>query len=268
MIGPRTAVVLIAALVVGVLTYALHSLHTVRQDKNYGVSGVSASDLAMSGEAKGSDMGGSGLEFPTGTSGRFVLVDTEYTTWEGAHARHWSGPGEAREAVQIAAIKVAPAIGGIGYREIGAWSTLVKPKQNPKLSEYFTKLTEITQDQVDTMGVEFEDAIDKLKDFSEDGALPMWHYGKNDKEVLEETAQVQKMTDFDVNSTFAGGMHNIRPIFGRCGLRPWKWTSGSIHRAVGVDMGGHVHNALFDVRSMLATLDVLCGKPGSPCTCL
>ena len=31
-------------------------------------------------------------------------------------------------------------------------------------------------------------------------------------------------------------------------------TSGSIHRAVGLDMSGHVHNALFDVRSLRATL--------------
>eukprot|EP00959_Pyramimonas_sp_CCMP1952_P460150 9479398-Pyramimonas_sp.AAC.2 len=100
-LGPRTLVLFMTVIVVSTLFYALHSFHSVRQNH-----GVSASDLAMSGQAKYSDLAGADLEFPTGPTGRFVLVDTEYTTWEGAHARHWSGPGEAREVVQIAAIKV------------------------------------------------------------------------------------------------------------------------------------------------------------------
>jgi hypothetical protein len=48
---------------------------------------------------------GEALAFPGGetTPGSstapqlLVLWDTEYTTWEGAHQRHWQGPGEARE---------------------------------------------------------------------------------------------------------------------------------------------------------------------------
>ena len=34
-----------------------------------------------------------------------VLLDTEYTTWEGAQDRNWSGLNEHREIVQIGAIK-------------------------------------------------------------------------------------------------------------------------------------------------------------------
>lgn len=33
----------------------------------------------------------------------FVIFDTEYTTWEGAADRDWTGPGEHREVVQIGA---------------------------------------------------------------------------------------------------------------------------------------------------------------------
>mmetsp|Transcript_21875 Transcript_21875/g.48028 ORF Transcript_21875/g.48028 Transcript_21875/m.48028 type:complete len:267 (-) Transcript_21875:47-847(-) len=261
MVGPRTLVACLTFVVFSTLLYALLSLHYVRRDRNHGVS---ASDLAMSGQAKNSDLSGADLEFPTGQTGRFVLLDTEYTTWEGAHARHWSGPGEARELVQIAAIKVDNEEGTGGYREVASWSTLVTPKKNPKLSDYFIKLTEITQEKVDRKGMEFTGAMSKLRAFTEGGTLPIWHYGKNDKEVIEETARVQQV-DISLNTTFSGGFNNIRPIFGRCGLMPWKWTSGSIHRAVGVDMSGHVHNALFDVRSILATLDVLRRRPNNKC---
>jgi inhibitor of KinA sporulation pathway (predicted exonuclease) len=58
--------------------------------------------------------------------------------------------------VQIAAIKVDASD---GYRELASWSALVKPRKNPKLSAYFVKLTEITQEQVDNEGVDFTEAL-------------------------------------------------------------------------------------------------------------
>ena len=36
----------------------------------------------------------------------FVFYDTEYTSWEGAMQRNWSGPNEHRELVQLSAIRV------------------------------------------------------------------------------------------------------------------------------------------------------------------
>ena len=45
-----------------------------------------------------------------------VIYDTEYTTWEGAQKRNWSGPGEYREVVNIGAIKIETEKAGInGY---------------------------------------------------------------------------------------------------------------------------------------------------------
>jgi hypothetical protein len=36
----------------------------------------------------------------------FVFYDTEYTSWEGAMQRNWSGLDEHRELVQLSAIRV------------------------------------------------------------------------------------------------------------------------------------------------------------------
>ena len=36
----------------------------------------------------------------------FVIMDLEWTSWEGAKKRQWSGPGEEMEIVQIGALKL------------------------------------------------------------------------------------------------------------------------------------------------------------------
>ena len=152
-----------------------------------------------------------------------------------------------------------------GYREVDSFSTLVKPRKNPKLSDYFVQLTKITQQQVDAEGKPFELALQDFLAFAEGGVLPVWGYGKSDGAVMEETARVQDV-EFNRDAIFANGLNNIRPIFGRCGLEPWKWTSGSIHRALGLDMGkNHVHNALFDVRSLRVTLAELHRRDDPEC---
>ena len=71
---------------------------------------------------------------------------------------------------------------------------------------------------------------------------------------------------FHRESLFPNGLNNLRPILKRCGLEPHKWTSGSIHRALGLEMGkNHVHNALFDVRSLRVTLAELHRRGDDTC---
>ena len=53
-------------------------------------------------------------------------------------------------------------------------------------------------------------------------AIAIWPYAR----VLEESARVQGVA-YDPTALFpGGGLNNIRPIFGRCGLEPHRWTSG------------------------------------------
>ena len=97
--------------------------------------------------------------------------------------------------VQIAAIKVDASD---GYREVDSFSTLVRPRKNPQLSDYFVQLTKITQEQLDDEGTSFEDAMAAFVAFAHGGAgvhprmtLPVWGYGTSDATVVAETARVQ-----------------------------------------------------------------------------
>ena len=72
-----------------------------------------------------------------GLPGKVVIFDTEYTTWEGAMERNWSGPGEYKEIVEIGAVLVETD----NFSEVDTFSAYVKPVKNPKLSELFINLT-------------------------------------------------------------------------------------------------------------------------------
>jgi inhibitor of KinA sporulation pathway (predicted exonuclease) len=77
-----------------------------------------------------------------------AILDLEYTSWEGARARNWSGPGEYREIVEIGLL----VCHGPVLAEVSALSVLVRPRLNPQLSRYFCDLTGITQEAIDAAG--------------------------------------------------------------------------------------------------------------------
>ena len=59
-----------------------------------------------------------------------IVMDLEWTAWEGARQRTWSGPGEEMEVVQIGAVRLADTP---GLEELGAFEILVRPRINPTL---------------------------------------------------------------------------------------------------------------------------------------
>jgi putative MATE family efflux protein len=93
----------------------------------------------------------------------FVIYDLEVTSWEGALARDWSGPGEFPEIIQVGAIKLT---GAAGHAELASFSCLVRPTKNPLLSGYITELTGITQADVETKGVPFVEALSGFARFA------------------------------------------------------------------------------------------------------
>src|SRR3989338_11023344 len=93
-----------------------------------------------------------------------VVFDTEYTSWEGAQARKWSGPNEYREIVQIGAVRVDASTPD--FKEVDSLLIYVKPVKNPTLSQYFIDLTGITQETVDTRGVTLAEAVQKFYTWS------------------------------------------------------------------------------------------------------
>lgn len=174
---------------------------------------------------------------------KIILLDTEYTTWDGAQERNWSGPGEFREIVQIGAIKVDTE----GLRELDEFETLVRPIKNPELSEYFTKLTSITQDRVDASGLHLKEALARLVDWA--GDLSIYSYG-HDGAVLRENCTL-------VGIPFPMRLMNffdIRIWFQVHGVNVDQYSSGTIMTAFGKPLPANPHNALADVRGILEGL--------------
>lgn len=90
-----------------------------------------------------------------------VIYDLEYTTWSGALERSWSGKDEYREIIRIGAISIDLD----SLQEIEALDVIVKPSVNPTLSNYCTKLTGVTDEQIQAEGLEIHEAIHKFVDF-------------------------------------------------------------------------------------------------------
>ncbi len=91
-----------------------------------------------------------------------IVMDLEWTAWEGSRQRTWSAPGEEMEIVQIGAVRLAdtPAL-----EELGAFEVLVRPRINPTLDRYFTNLTGITQDRMDREGLDLKEALSRFAEF-------------------------------------------------------------------------------------------------------
>ena len=167
----------------------------------------------------------------------FVVADTEYTTWEGARERRWSGPGERREIIQIAAIKY-DAEG----RETGRFMRYVKPVFNPELSRLCVELTGISQETVDGEGIPFAEALREFVAFAT--GFDVWCYFRDDVILAENASwhgEELRMTVF----------LDARALVVLAGHEPADWSSGSVHQLVGLPRpGAREHDALDDCMSL------------------
>lgn len=177
---------------------------------------------------------------------KFIILDSEYTAWEGSEERGWSGKGEYREIVQLAAIKV----GASRLQEIDSFNVYVKPAKNSKLSDYFINLTGITQAKVDVEGIGFEKAIEKF--FAWRGNLAVYCFGDDDV-ILQNNYEL-----IGIKSPFSrDSFVDIRKVFMANGIDARQYNSGAITKAFGVKPRHRGHNALADVRTILDGLRLL-----------
>jgi inhibitor of KinA sporulation pathway (predicted exonuclease) len=183
------------------------------------------------------------------THKRIVIFDTEFTTWEGAWARNWSGPNEHREIVQIAAQMVDLETETV----LDSFSCLVKPSINPALSDYFINLTGITQEQVDTEGISFAEAYASFDTWTNN--LPIFCYARSlgesaDRGVFEENIQ---LCNLEI-SLDPSRYDTLTGLFQSAGVDTQKYSSGELHRFFNLSLDGHVHNAMHDVDSLVVSL--------------
>ena len=180
---------------------------------------------------------------------QLVIFDTEFTTWEGAMERGWSGDYEHREIVQIAAQKIDLKNEAV----IESFERLVRPQVNPDLSQYFQELTGITQVAVDEHGVDFTTMYTEFSRWAD--GLTKYAYGKRvhepaDVAVLQENIALYEL-DLTLDTTEYG---NLAAVYQSVGIDTSAYSSGELYRAFGLELDGHVHNAMHDVTSLVESL--------------
>ena len=109
---------------------------------------------------------------------QIVVVDIESTCWEGAPR-----PGQVSEIIEVGACLLDPATGERSERD----HVLVKPASS-KVSAFCTRLTTLTQEQVDT-GVAFMDACNWLKKRYMAHRRPWASWGDYDRRMFEGQCQ-------------------------------------------------------------------------------
>jgi inhibitor of KinA sporulation pathway (predicted exonuclease) len=179
---------------------------------------------------------------------QIIIFDTEFTAWEGSTQRNWSLDWEHREIIQIAAVKVdlTPS----GAHVISSFNTLVKPIINPNLSDYIIQLTGIEQHVLENMGVDYPAALLQLHSFCSQGTLPCYSWG-NDKRVLIDNCLLNGIQMPD----FSAGFYNLHGIAREAKIDGAHLCSGELASHLGLDLHGHIHNALYDVRSIALALN-------------
>ena len=190
----------------------------------------------------------------TGAKMSFVIFDTEYTSWHGCQEHGWHGR-QKREIVQISALRVSNDL-----RVLDTFNVLCKPTINPILSDYFIKLTGITNEQIQRRGISFPKAYKKFKKFVGKSHCLSHGYGgkwsdKCDGEIILENLKMNKMPiDDDIK------YHNISawliPEYNRARMREHPKNSGKIAKFLHEDnkitkLGIDEHNALYDSYSIL-----------------
>lgn len=183
------------------------------------------------------------------TQTEIVVYDTEFTTWEGAMQRQWSGLDEHRELVQLAAQKINLQT----QQVVSSFEMLAKPEINSKLSGYFIELTHITQAQVDQEGVSFAALYQQFMNWA--AGNKKYSFSQtldegSDMGVLKENIALYALPIELPEAEFA----TVTTVFQAAGIDTTQYNSGRLYQAFALELEGHQHNAMHDVNSIVASL--------------
>ena len=179
-------------------------------------------------------------------SGVIGILDLEFTAWKGSSQRNWSEPWEWREIVQIGLLLVDA---GRGFSVCDEIEILVRPLRNPILSDYFTSLTGITQEQLEERALPFEDAIARLCEFCASGEFII--FNGSDGEIIRENCAMREMAPPCQEIR----MFDFSPLLARTLGRPLnELISSVLPTLAGIEVVGRPHTALHDCRAISAAL--------------
>ena len=193
-----------------------------------------------------------------------VVYDTEYLAVEGANKRSWKGMDDPYPlVVQIAAVRISipPQGSPLAPASSHEFSVIVKPRDEYgneiPLDPYFINLTGISQEDVDLKSVELSDALYSFSQFV--GDCPIYSYGRDHLTTLLPSCYIAGIKFLFPPQRF----RDIRRVFRRAGVTEdviYGNSSGTIARVLGAHFEGRVHDAMDDVRSIVAALGLLCQR--------
>lgn len=175
----------------------------------------------------------------------YILTDSEYTTWDGALESDWGEPWMEKEIFQTAAIKVDQ-----DFNEVAAFNVLTLPKLNPLLSDLSISLTGISQERLDSEGLQFPETYKRYLEFCDNASLPIICMS-GDEKVVRRNLEIH-----DLKNEFNNGFHRLMPFVQEQGvdLKALGYSSGDLHKLTRYPLEGMTHDALHDVRSMASWL--------------
>ncbi len=181
-----------------------------------------------------------------------TIFDLEFTAWDGSLARHWLGPGEFKEVVQIGAVRLN--LERLALED--SFDCLVRPRINANVSDYLENLTGISNARLAAEGVDFEIAYRRFLDFAGGGVIAAFGH---DEWVLEENIRLYGLKGLPPMPQFL----ELREWFADRGIDPKGLHSCDIGPKLGVPFEGQPHDALCDARSIAAGMAVLIKRGAS-----
>lgn len=181
-----------------------------------------------------------------------IVMDLEFTAWEGSVARKWSGRNENKEVVQIGAVKLRTD----DLQTVDSFEMLVRPRLNPAPSAYLTALTGITDEALAARGVDFITAYRAFLEFADDA--PLWAFGRDDL-VLKANLKLYGWE----HAVGVPAYTNVIPWFAKQGIDLSGKHASDVAEAVGTVFEGRKHDALADARGVAAGI-VKCVADGAP----
>ena len=174
-----------------------------------------------------------------------IYLDTEYA-YDGMNpATGRPTSNERRQLVQISAIRFDTASG----RVIDEFDVYVHPTYLKALPDFFVELTGISQQDLNSKAISMQEGLDALWDFCAD--TEVWTFDK-DEEVIKQNYSYISM-EWEHKTPFV----RVKPLLQKWGVDAEKYSSGSLYKAVGLKLEGHIHNALHDVISMANAVYIL-----------
>lgn len=113
-----------------------------------------------------------------------IIYDCEFMTAEGAQSRFWCGPHDPDPVVvQIGLVKLGLA-GGFPLIETKRLYVIPRDRHGNRtgLDPFFTRLTGISEDQIDRHGISLQSALDQTSAFA--AGAPLWSWGKDEHNML------------------------------------------------------------------------------------